>query len=278
MKILNNIETKRIVAIDIETVRLHDNYLEAPESIQGAWEYKNKQDGQIPENLDELWERNTSLYAEFAKVCAISVAFLDNNGVLQCKEFFGENESIILEQLEKLLNRIDAVGGYRLAGHAAKYFDYPFLAKRYIINGMDIPSMLDVTALKPWEQSNLCTNELWKVGGTGAGSSLQALCVALNIPISKVDLVGDEVGKAYYKGEYERIGRYCSYDAVATFNVLRRFKKEEIFQFDDVKYSSETPSEKIHPLLDSPSIELIKDAKGNVKKVMENFIEDINKK
>jgi hypothetical protein len=41
---------------------------------------------------------------------------------------------------------------------------------------------------------NMDTNELWKSFGTGPGSSLQALCNVLGIPVSKVDLVGDEVG------------------------------------------------------------------------------------
>jgi hypothetical protein len=74
------------------------------------------------------------------------------------------------------------------------------------------------------------------MGGTGAGSSLQALCTSLAIPISKVDLVGDEVGNAYYRGEVERIAHYCSLDTIATFNVIRRIKAERIFQFDEVSY------------------------------------------
>jgi hypothetical protein len=74
------------------------------------------------------------------------------------------------------------------------------------------------------------------MGGTGAGSSLQALCTSLAIPISKVDLVGDEVGNAYYRGEVERIAHYCSLDTIATFNVIRRIKGERIFQFDEVSY------------------------------------------
>lgn len=38
------------------------------------------------------------------------------------------------------------------------------------------------------------------MGGTGSGSSLQALCTVLGIPVSKVDLVGDEVGAVYFEG------------------------------------------------------------------------------
>lgn len=252
MKVLNKIKSENLVTIDIETVRLAETFDELDAGTQSAWEYKNKQDGKVPDHdeLSEKWEQYSSLYAEFSKVCAVSLAFL-HNGTLYCKEFYGDDEKEILSNLGTTLENIFNRGKeYRLAGHAAKYFDYPYLVKRFIINGMDIPSILDTTDAKPWEQMNLCTNELWKVGGTGPGSSLQALCNMLQVPVSKVDLVGDEVGKAFYAKEYDRIGRYCSYDTVATFNVLRRFKKESIFEFDDVKYIQvkEEKKEEIPPL------------------------------
>lgn len=249
MKVLQGIETSLIVAIDIETVRIADRFEDLSEDYQSAWEYKNKQDGKIPDNdvLAELWQRTSSLYAEFSKICAVSLTYLNSKKELVCKEFYGQNERGILEALAITLNNMRAHNSnYRLVGHASKYFDFPFAGKRYIINGLDIPLTLDSSALKPWEGMNLCTNELWKLGGTCAGSSLPALCVALSIPTSKCDLVGDQVGKSYYEGEYERIGRYCSKDTVATFNVVRRFKKEPIFQFDDVQYVTAYSDEKVN--------------------------------
>lgn len=239
MKVLQNIKSNLIVAIDIETVRIADEFKDLNEGFREAWKYKNKQDGTVPteEELSESWKRLASLYAEFSKICAVSLAYLDAQGKLVCKEYYGEDEKAILESLSITLNNMQAHNSqYRLIGHASKYFDYPFTSKRYIINNLQIPSCLDTTALKPWEGMNLCTNDLWKCGGTGAGSSLQALCNVLNVPISKVDLVGDEVGSAYFRGEHERIGRYCSYDSVATFNVFRKFKQEGIFEFDQVQY------------------------------------------
>lgn len=250
MKALNQIDTKLLVAVDIETVRTVEFFENAPEETQSAWEYKNKQDGEIPEytELQKRWINNTSLYAEFSKVCAVSLSYLNPQGQLVCKEFYGEDEQQLLLSLGTTLdNMVSYNPDYRLVGHAAKYFDYPFLCKRFVINGLTIPTALDSTAAKPWEQRNLCTNELWKMGGTGAGSSLQALCNCLGIPTSKTDLVGDEVGSSYYRGEYERIARYCSQDSIATFNVVRKFKKESIFQFDEVSYITAYPGTEVKP-------------------------------
>lgn len=241
MKLLKDIPTRHFVAIDIETVRISEKYEDLSDEWKSAWEYKNKQSGEVPffEELADSWERTASLYAEFSKVCAVSVVFLSKNeDKLICKEFFGKDEEALLTQLREFLNQISGSGkDFRLVGHAAKYFDYPFLCKRYIINSIVIPTLLDTAHQKPWENRNLCTNQdIWKMGGTGAGSSLQALCTALSIPISKVDLVGDEVGNAYYRGEVERIANYCSLDTIATFNVIRRIKGERIFQFNEVSY------------------------------------------
>lgn len=239
MKLLEEFKSRYVVAIDIETVRIEDKYDDLPEHWQSAWEYKNKQDGEIPdfEELSDLWVRKASLYAEFLKICAVSIVFMNDDESLFCKEFYGDNESEILEGLSEYLERMLAANKtYRLVGHASKFYDYPILSKRYLINGIAIPTILDTAHLKPWENTNLCTNEIWRCGGTGAGSSLQALCTALELPVSKVDLVGDEVGAAYYRGEYKRIGTYCSYDTIATFNVIRKLKGEKVFQFDEVEY------------------------------------------
>lgn len=277
MKVLNNIESKHIVAIDIETVRVEQKFESLNEGFQGAWEYKNKQDGVIPDNLSELWEKNASLYAEFSKVCAVSLVFLDKNEKLKCYEFYGEDEKIILGNLANMLDKVGSNPSYRLIGHASKFFDYPFLAKRFIINGMNIPSILDVTALKPWESRNLCSNELWRVGGTGAGSSLQALCNCLGVPVSKVDLVGDEVGTAFYKKEFERIGKYCSLDTVATFNVFRKFKKESIFNFDDVEYITPTAVNKKEQNILSKLVNGDNVVKKDVEKLLSRLKEHANK-
>lgn len=255
MKLLKDIPTKHFISVDIETVRLVDRYEDLSPEWQKAWEYKNKQGGEVPyfEELADSWEKTASLYAEFSKICAISATFLSKGeDKLMCKEFWGEDENVILTNFSALLAQFsNSSKDFRLVGHAAKYFDYPFLSKRYVINGLDIPFMLDTAHLKPWESRNLCTNaDVWKMGGTGAGSSLQAMCLALGVPVSKVDLVGDEVGAAYFRGEFQRIGIYCSYDTIATFNVIRRIKKEIIFSFDEVIYldrKSEGVNEGVNP-------------------------------
>jgi hypothetical protein len=233
---IRHIKSDAIVAIDIETTRLRGTFSQLPESFQEAWEYKNKHEGEIPdlEDLEKKWTQHASLYAEFSKVCAVSIAYV-SKGKVKVKNYAGNSEKLILMELAKDLN-LFWEKDYRLCAHAGNYFDYPFLAKRYVINFLEIPYLIDTSQQKPWEKRNLDTNEIWKSFGTGPGSSLIALCAALNIPSPKVDLVGDEVGKAYFTGEYTRIADYCNLDAITCLNVFRRFKGEEIFSFEEAIY------------------------------------------
>jgi hypothetical protein len=235
MKTLQNIDTKKIVAIDIETVRIVKDYALLSDEWKTAWKNRMKKDGEAPteEQLAEMWPKQASLYAEFSKVCAVSIVFF-GKGSLRCKQLVSEHELPILEELAVVLNSFGKDPEYRIAAHAGKYFDYPYLCKRYIINNMRIPSILDESDSKPWEMKLLCTNDLWKSFGTGLGSPLQPLCVALGIESSKTDLVGDEVGDSFYKGEYLRIAKYCNQDTIAVFNLVRRFKGESTFLFKDV--------------------------------------------
>lgn len=283
MKVVQMIKSSLVVGIDIETVRVAENFKDLSKGYQDAWRYKNKQNGVVPtdEELEESWVRISALYAEFSKICAISLAYLDPKGKLVCKEYFGENEKALLESVAITLNNMQAYNPqYRLVGHASKYFDYPFTSKRYIINQLEIPLCLDTTNLKPWEGINLCTNDLWKCGGTGAGSSLQALCNVLDVPISKIDLVGDEVGTAFYKREFARIGRYCSLDSVATFNVFRRFKREDIFEFEDVDYIvAYSEEEKVEEkVIETPLLQKVYKAEYITEETKEEIKKKLGKK
>lgn len=248
MKVLNRISVEDVVALDIETVRLVEKFENLTEDVQEAWESKNKFEGEVPDSseLAVKWERSASLHAEFAKICAVSLALVDKQGNLKVKSYASEDEMMLLLSLRKDLNAFRKAGKI-LCAHAGKYFDYPTLAKRYMVNSIKVPDILDASAFKPWEHSNIDTNELWKSFGTGPGSSLVALAACLGLPSSKVDLVGDEVGKAYFNSELPRIAEYCNLDAITCMNVFLRFKGHRIYKFDEVVYANK--GQIIPPLL-----------------------------
>lgn len=238
MMLLESIDLNKVCSIDIETVTIYDSYENADDTTKQAWELKFREEFlSNPESLQKLYTDKAPFYAEFSKICAVSISTVIE-GKMYTKCFYGDDELKILEDTAAALKKIYVKGGYRLVGHNAKFFDYPFLCKRFMINGLPIPGILDTSHMKPWEQFNLDTNELWRFGGTGPGGSLLAVCNALNIESSKTDLTGNEVGNLYRQGEFEKIGKYCSQDSIATLNILRRLAGERAiydFVIEDTK-------------------------------------------
>ncbi len=259
MRILANVDTEKVVSIDIETVRLFKDYKDLPANLKAAWYYdrKWKDNHQLEENSEEdlarLWENEASFKPEFSKIVAVSLAF-QHKGVLRCKEFASYDEILLLTDLERTLDKFEK-DGYILGAHSGYFFDYPFLAMRFLYNGFSVPAILDEGGLEPWKKKLLDTNHIRKSFGTSPGGSLLSLCVAFGIPFSKTEISGGDVGKKYFEGKLKEISAYCSLDTIAGYNLLRAMKSESIFDPEGVVYVN-----KGEILVGTPLLSAIRDA------------------
>jgi uncharacterized protein YprB with RNaseH-like and TPR domain len=123
-----------------------------------------------------------------------------------------------------------------LCAHNGKEFDFPYLCRRMVINGLEIPPILDLAGKKPWEVKHLDTMELWKFGDYKSFVSLDLLADIFNIPSPKDDIDGSMVRKVYYEeNNLERIVEYCSKDVITLTQVLLRFKGEPSISPDHIK-------------------------------------------
>jgi 3'-5' exonuclease len=75
-----------------------------------------------------------------------------------------------------MLNEHFNSAAHYLCAHNGKEFDFPYLSRRMLINGLDLPYLLDNFAKKPWETTLLDTMELWKFGDYKSFTSLELLC------------------------------------------------------------------------------------------------------
>ena len=98
-----------------------------------------------------------------------------------------------------------------LCAHNGKEFDFPFLARRYLINGLRLPYCLDLAGKKPWEVQHLDTMNLWKFGDYKHYTSLDLLTHTFNIPSPKSDIDGSDVARIFYEEKADdRIKKYLS--------------------------------------------------------------------
>ena len=66
-----------------------------------------------------------------------------------------------------------------------------------IINGLQIPPLLNLSGKKPWEVPHIDTLELWKFGEYKNFISLSLLAHVLGIPTPKDDMDGSQVGGGF---------------------------------------------------------------------------------
>jgi 3'-5' exonuclease len=223
---LNNINANEVLFLDIETVPGTQSFTELSPSFQALWEKKSKSLREPDQTAEEVYER-AGIYAEFGKIICISVGIIKVKefSFIRLKSFFGDDEKALLTDFVDLVSKFckmhkDAT----LCAHNGREFDFPFIARRMIINGLVIPDILDNAGKKPWDVKLLDTMDLWKFGDYKNFTSLDLLTTILGIPTPKDDIDGSMVAGIYYnEKDIERIARYCEKDVLAIAQVLLRF-------------------------------------------------------
>jgi DNA polymerase elongation subunit (family B) len=223
---LDNIKVEDVLFLDIETVPGSSSYEMLNPAFQLLWEKKSKQFRSPEQAAGDVYER-AGIYSEFGRIICISVGLIKekNPCSFRLKSFYGDDEKTILSDFSEMLSKFCRTHKEALlCAHNGKEFDYPYIARRMIINGVIIPDILDNAGKKPWEIKLLDTMDLWKFGDYKNYTSLDLLTSILGIPTPKDDIDGSMVAGIYYKEEdLNRIVRYCEKDVLAIGQVLLRF-------------------------------------------------------
>lgn len=224
---LNNINPEQVLFIDIETVSQKENFEVLSETEQHLWHKKSQFLKKTEEDTPENLYPRAAIYAEFGKIICIGMGvILDKAGekTMHVKCIRSDNEKELLEQFLKILKQQQNRYPY-LCAHNGKEFDFPYMARRILINGLEIPAILDAAGKKPWEVNWLDTMELWKFGDYKNYTSLELLAHVFGIPTPKDDIDGSMVGKVYWEEKnLERIAQYCSKDIVTLIRLFLKMK------------------------------------------------------
>ena len=223
---LGKINLQNILFLDIETVPEVELFADLSEEKQELYALKTQYQRKDEINVEDFYHR-AGIWAEFGKIICISVGyFVENDGENQLRvtSFSSDDETVILTDFKKLLDKHFNQNKHLLCAHNGKEFDFPYIARRMIINRIDLPKKLDLFGKKPWEVPHLDTLELWKFGDYKHYTSLKLLTSILGIPSPKQDIDGSEVASVYYKEKnLPRIVEYCERDTVAVAQLVLRF-------------------------------------------------------
>lgn len=237
MEILKSVQIENVLFIDIETVPAVADFTQLPEEWKGLWEKKARTLTKTDESADELYKR-AGIYAEFGKIVCIGVGVLrrGKDGLqLRVKSIQGHHEAELLQEFADLLNRSFGGSSFLLCAHNGKEFDFPFLARRMMVNGIKLPRLLDMSGKKPWDIPHIDTMELWKFGDFKSFTSLNLLAHLFGIPTPKDDIDGSMVWSVYWEeNNLERIARYCVKDVVTLVQLFLKFRGEKMIENNDI--------------------------------------------
>jgi uncharacterized protein YprB with RNaseH-like and TPR domain len=230
-----NLNPEKVLFLDIETVPMVSEYNLLPEKFKLLWNHKAERIKHEDTDTPEMLFTRAGIYAEFGKIICISAGYLKFRE-FRIKSFFGEDEYELLkgfsEMLEKHYNPKDNL----LCAHNGKEFDYPYIARRMLINGLRLPEMINIAGKKPWEVAHLDTMELWKFGDYKNYTSLELLSAVFNITTPKDDIDGSMVADVYYReNDLGRIVRYCQRDTLTVAQLLLSYLGRPQIKEEDIK-------------------------------------------
>lgn len=240
--LLNTLNLEKVLFLDIETVP--QVYLPQDLDKETRKLFGTKLNVSPDEigNFEEAYFRRAGILAEFGKIICISVGFLHETNTgrqLRLKSFYHDDEETLLLQFKRLLDEHYNTPYHLLCGHNAKEFDFPYICRRMLIHGIELPNILNMAGKKPWEIAHLDTMELWKFGDYKAYTSLALLCHVFKIPTPKDDISGADVARVYYEeNNLERIKVYCEKDVVALIQLFLRMQGESLVDESEVYHSA----------------------------------------
>jgi len=233
---LHRIHLEHILFLDIETVPQFEHYEALSDVAKQLWEQKTLYQRKDQFTPEAFYDR-AGIWAEFGKIICISVGYFKLKGDIRSfrvTSFHGD-ETDILQSFKNLLETHFNKPQHVLCAHNGKEFDFPYIARRMLIQGITLPFKLNLFGKKPWEVPHLDTLELWKFGDYKTFTSLKLLAHVLHVPSPKDDIDGSQVRAVYYDTQdLDRIITYCEKDTITVAQIVLRLRNEDLLGEDEI--------------------------------------------
>ncbi|MBX7140619.1 MAG: ribonuclease H-like domain-containing protein [Chitinophagales bacterium] len=236
---LDQLHLENLICIDIETVPAWPDFVTMPDELKELYLKKSTRLKQEGETEEEQFFNHAGIYAEFGKVICIVLGIFrkEKNGyVFRMKTISGDDERNVLMEFSELLGKhYNKADRFQFCGHNIREFDIPYLSRRYLVNRLPLPALLDISGKKPWEVNMIDTLQLWRFGDVKHYTSLKLLALILGIDSPKDDIEGKDVGRVYWKEkDLPRIIQYCRRDVVTVAQLILRFKGMPLLPPDQI--------------------------------------------
>lgn len=135
---IQHIPIDRVLFLDIETVPQYEFWENLSEEEQKLWDKKTTWQRKEETSAEEFYAQKAGIMAEFGKIICISIGMIEKNDTLRIKSFANDNEKELLEEFGVIFNN-QRLKNVILCAHNGKEFDFPWIARRFLINGIQPP-------------------------------------------------------------------------------------------------------------------------------------------
>lgn len=231
---LKNIISSKILFLDIETVPQESDWNLLSQKIKNLWDKKTHLQREKEEiTAEDYYNNRAGILAEFGKIVCISCGIITDKNTFKIKSFYGLEEAKILNDFKELVTKKFNSPYHLLCAHNGKEFDFPYIARRMVINQIPLPNILDLHGKKPWEIRHLDTLELWKFGDYKHFTSVDLLAEILGIPTPKDEIDGSMVANIFYnENDIEKIKKYCEKDVLTVAQIYRKLRYEPLLDLE----------------------------------------------
>jgi DNA polymerase elongation subunit (family B) len=207
---------KKFLFFDIETCGQYPDY-------QSMIDDKGPESGSIFEkkssrllngkswtgDLHQDYPNNVALFPEFGRIACLSYGIW-KDGEMQIQTISDIDEVTMLKKIANLFHKADSAGLIP-TGWNIKNFDVPWIVRRLLMNGIQVPNCLSSYEKKPWEMNIFDMKEMWK-SGSSLDVTFEEACFGMGIPTPKDDIDGSQVHATFHAGEADRVVTYCEKD------------------------------------------------------------------
>lgn len=191
--------------LKIKDERGHDLFIKKCEKLK---QYQGSEWADKP--CDELYAEKATLLPEFGKIICMSFGMFsdDKKHIMSIVE---DDEKELMIRIAKVFNKASQTKK-RLCGFNIKYFDIPWIVRKFYKYNIEIPRSINFFGIKPWEMNMIDLLELWK-GTSKYSVTLDEMAYDLNIESPKKIISGENVHDYYWnKKDIKTIMNYCESD------------------------------------------------------------------
>lgn len=199
---------------DLETLK--ENDIRGYELFMRKIERKSSQIIDWKEEPNKVYMNKSSLIPEFGRVVCVTMAIVNSNDEIKIVSITDEDEKILIQKTHKTLTNFSNKSLYGLCGYYIKGFDIPWLNRKMLEYGFEIPKLLKTFSIKPWEMNIIDLADAWKSNGTLEPASFDEMLYVLDIDSPKTVIAGKDVHNSYWiEKDIKKIKTYCESDVLS---------------------------------------------------------------